>query len=386
MNVVTIAGKRAEWVQSAALSPVLRSRHQETLIHTGEQDGYYLSQLFFDQLDLSLPEHRLTLSNIGQAGQLAEMRLGIAAVLRNVRPDFVLVYSDSQSAMAGALAAATLGIPIVHIGAGARVGARGSKVRNRKRNPQHSAAEMTRVAIDQMASLNLCITQSALQNLVDEGQYQPAAWVGDLLCDTAAQYRLIAQHGSSILRLLDVGRGNYTLVTLHKPENIADSRQLIALVAALNALDDRVIFPMHPRTRRALQALQVGFADHVWPIEPVSYLDMLTLLENARLVATDSNSLQREAYVLGVPCLTLLDDTEWVETVKEGANTIIGTQTDALLQAWEWERENGAPVGGLGRGRRPVFGEGQAAHAIVDAMEQWQAQPVGPVTIKRLKA
>ncbi len=380
MNVVTIAGKRAEWVQSAALSPVLRSRHQETLIHTGEQDGYYLSQLFFDQLDLPTPEHRLTLSNIGQAGQLAEMRLGIAAVLRNVRPDFVLVYSDSQSAMAGALAAATLGIPIVHVGAGARVG----KTRHRKRNHQRSTAEMNRVAIDQMASLNLCITQSALQNLVDEGQYQPAAWVGDLLCDAAAQYRLIAQHSSSILRLLDVGRGRYTLVTLHKPENIADSRQLIALVAALNALDDRVIFPMHPRTRRALQALQVGFADHVWPIEPVSYLDMLTLLENARIVATDSNSLQREAYVLGVPCLTLLDDTEWVETVKEGANTIIGTQTDTLLQAWDWERENGAPVGGLGR--RPVFGEGQAAHAIIDAMEQWQAQSVRPVTIKRLKA
>ncbi|HVO68695.1 MAG TPA: UDP-N-acetylglucosamine 2-epimerase (non-hydrolyzing), partial [Aggregatilineaceae bacterium] len=314
MKIVSVVGARPEFIQSAPVSRALRPRHREVLVHTGQHYDYLMSQTFFDELSIPAPDYNLEVGSGGQAQQTAEIMVRLEKVLLDEQPDLVIVRGDTNSTLAGALAASKLHIPTAHIEAGERSFDR--------RMPE----EINRLVADRLADRHLCVSHTAVQNLAAEGITHSARWVGDVMLDAMLANRPIAHRHSTILNRLQLKPRGYALVTVHRAANTDDARRLGNIVAALNRVAEPVIFPAHPRTRKALERWGFELAPHIRLVEPVGYFDMTVLEENARLVATDSGGVQREAYFLGVPCLTLRDETEWQETVAAGWNRLVGVE------------------------------------------------------------
>jgi UDP-GlcNAc3NAcA epimerase len=271
-------------------------------------------------------------------------------VLLQEKPDWVVVYGDTNSTLAGALAAAKLYIPVAHVEAGLRS--------YNRTMPE----EINRVLTDHLSSLLFCPTDTAVRNLAREGINQSVHKVGDVMYDVALWGLEIAERKSTILETLGVDPGNYLLVTIHRPGNTDDPRNLSAIVSALNDVAERVIFPVHPRTQKALKQWGLHPNSNVRLIEPVSYLDMLMLEKNAWMILTDSGGVQKEAYILGVPCVTLREETEWVETVEAGWNILVGANRERIVEAVR----NFQPTGE----RPPLFGDGNASRRIVEILTQ----------------
>ena len=326
MKIVSVVGARPEFIQSAPVSRALRREHHEVLVHTGQHYDYLMSQTFFDELSIPAPDYNLEVGatplNGGHAQQTAEIMVRLEKVLLDERPDLVIVRGDTNSTLAGSLTAAKLHIPTAHIEAGERSFDR--------RMPE----EINRLVADRLADRHLCVSQMALRNLAAEGITGSAHWVGDVMLDALLANRPIARRKSNVLARLALKPKSYALVTVHRAGNTDDAGRLGAILAALNRAPEPVIFPAHPRTRKAVQRLGFVFAPHVRLIEPVGYFDMMVLEENARRIATDSGGVQREAYFLGVPCLTLRDETEWQETVTAGWNRLVGAETEHVLAEW----------------------------------------------------
>ncbi len=350
MKIVSIVGARPEFIQSAPVSRALRPTQREVLVHTGQHYDYLMSQTFFDELSIPAPDYNLEVGSGGQAQQTAEIMVRLERVLLEERPDLVMVRGDTNSTLAGSLAAAKLHIPTAHIEAGERSFDR--------RMPE----EINRLVADRLADRHLCVSQTALRNLAAEGITGSAHWVGDVMLDALLANRPIARRKSSILDRLGLKPKGYALVTVHRAGNTDDAGRLRGILAALNGAPEPVVFPAHPRTRKAIEALGFAFAAHVYLIEPVGYFDMMVLEENARLVATDSGGVQREAYFLGVPCLTLRDETEWQETVAAGWNRLVGVEPEQVLAAWA----TFAPPAE----QPPIFGDGTAGERIARNVTQ----------------
>lgn len=356
MRVVTILGARPQFIKAAPVSKALREAgHQEILVHTGQHYDYGMSQVFFEELNLPRPNVNLGVGSGSHAQQTGQMLIGIEHVLVAEEPDWVLVYGDTNSTLAGALAASKSRYPLAHVEAGLRSF-------NRDMPEEHN-----RVLTDHCSDLLFCPTRTAVNNLRREGITKGIALVGDPMYDAMLQFAEIARQRSTILQDLDLNSKEYLLATVHRPYNADEPATLRNILSAFVEIGEPIIFPVHPRTRQRIAQLNGIFgsghsAGNVRLIEPVGYLDMLVLQENARAILTDSGGMQKEAFFFGVPCVTLRPETEWVETVETGWNVVAGTDPDSIVQA---TRRNSRP------GDRPpeVFGSGNAAALIVAALD-----------------
>jgi UDP-GlcNAc3NAcA epimerase len=355
VKIVSIVGARPQFVKAAAVSRVLRRRHQEVLVHTGQHYDYEMSGIFFDGLDIPSPAVNLGTGSGSHGAQTAAMLIGLEDLIRQEQPAWVLVYGDTNSTLAGALAASKLGVPVAHVEAGLRS--------FNRRMPE----EINRVLTDHLADLLLCPSEIAASNLALEGITTNVHVVGDVMLDVLRwAERQGASRAPAIVERLGLKKGAYLLTTVHRAENTDDAGSLGRIVQALNSIDERIVFPMHPRTRKTLAECGMSLKPHVAAIEPVGYLEMIALARSARLVLTDSGGLQKEACWLRVPCLTLREETEWVETVHTGWNILVGSNTENILNAVRSSRVPPASP--------DLYGDGSAAGRCVDLLESADRQ------------
>jgi UDP-N-acetylglucosamine 2-epimerase len=352
MKVVSIVGARPQFIKAAAISRVLRQQHTEILVHTGQHYDYGMSQVFFDELAIPVPDINLAIGSGTHGAQTGAMLTEIEKVLLQETPDYLLVYGDTNSTLAGALAAAKLHVPVAHVEAGLRSFNRAM--------PE----EINRVLTDHVSSLLFCPSQTAVDHLTHEGITRGVHLVGDVMADALHFTVGRARERSSILQTLEISAGGYLLATVHRAENTDNPQRLDALLRAFAAIEETIVFPVHPRTRKQIEAAGWEPPAHVSMIEPVGYLDMVQLEQSARLILTDSGGIQKEAYWLGVPCITLRDETEWVETVEAGWNVVVGSDTTRIVQTVQ---SFVVPA------ERPVlYGGGQAAERCVTILAQFQ--------------
>ena len=333
-RVVSIVGARPQFIKAAPVSRALRAaRHAEVLVHTGQHYDSNMSAIFFDELGLQPPAHNLGIGSGMHGAQTGAMLAGVERVLAAERPDWALIYGDTNSTLAGALAAANLHIRVAHVEAGLRS--------FNRRMPE----EINRVVADHLSDLLLVPSQTAVDNLAAEGLTRGVHLVGDVMVDALALAAERAQDRPEALARLGVAEHGYLLVTIHRAENTDSPPRLKNILAALEELNEPVVFPVHPRTRKVLEAIHPkygaatplqgheGSAGNLKLIEPVGYLEMVRLEQSARMILTDSGGIQKEAYWLRVPCVTLRDETEWVETVRAGWNIIAAADTARIIQA-----------------------------------------------------
>jgi len=312
-KVVTIVGARPQFVKAAAVSRAIRRTGglHEVMVHTGQHFDANMSDIFFNELGIPAPAHHLGIGGGGHGAMTGRMLEGLETVLLNEAPEWVLVYGDTNSTLAGALAASKLHIPVVHVEAGLRS--------FNRRMPE----EINRVLTDHIATLLLCPTETAVRNLAAEGITRGVHQVGDVMYDVTLHARSQAARTSGILERLGLAAGAYSLATVHRAENTDDAARLRAVVAHLEEVAAKrpVVLPLHPRTARVAREQGVAL-DALRVIEPVGYLDMAALLAGCVDVHTDSGGVQKEAYFHRKPCVTLRDETEWVETIAAGWNRL----------------------------------------------------------------
>lgn len=350
MKIVSIVGARPQFIKAAAISRELRKQHTEILVHTGQHYDYEMSGIFFDGLELPRPDVNLGVGSGSHGAQTGAMLKGIEEILIAERADYLLIYGDTNSTLAGALAASKLSIRVAHVEAGLRS--------FNRRMPE----EINRVVADHLSNLLLCPSDTAVQNLATEGISERVHLVGDVMLDVLnwAKQRLAAQP-SKILDQLGLHKQGYLLVTMHRSENTDNLERLSQILHAFNSLGEPVVFPVHPRARKVIAEAHIRLEPNVRLIDPVGYLDMVALTGGARLVLTDSGGLQKEAYWLRVPCLTMRDETEWVETVEAGWNTLVGADSGAILRAAASFAPNGT--------HPALYGDGRAAAKCVDQLD-----------------
>jgi UDP-GlcNAc3NAcA epimerase len=350
MKVVCVVGARPQFIKAAALSRELRGRHREVLLHTGQHYDYEMSGIFFDGLEMRAADVNLGIGSGSHGAQTGAMLSKIEEVLLSEKPRWVVVYGDTNSTLAGALAAAKLHIPLVHVEAGLRS--------FNRRMPE----EINRLVADHLSDLLLCPSKTAIENLAAEGIVKNVHLVGDIMLDVLnwASERT-ASKPSEILRQLDLEEKDYVLATVHRSENTDDARRLGGILSALDALEERVVFPVHPRASTAISESGYQLSPHVRLINPVGYLDMVSLTRSARIVLTDSGGLQKEAYWLGVPCVTLREETEWVETVDAGWNMLVGSECEKIVQ--------GVRTFAPPSARPALYGDGRVAARCADLLE-----------------
>lgn len=351
MKVLTVVGNRPQFIKAAAVSGPLRSEHEEVLVHTGQHFDDELSAVFFSELGLPPPDRELGISGGSNTSQTARMLTAIEPVIGEVRPDAVLVYGDTNTTLAGALAGAQASVPVAHIEAGMRSFDRSM--------PE----ELNRVLVDHVSALLLCPSQVAVENLRREHVSGDVELVGDVMVDVASTIQPRARERLDLVTGRGLQRGGYALVTAHRAGNVDALARLTQLVDLLLAIPLPVLFPVHPRTLARLRSAglyeRLERADHVLLTPPLGYVELTALLCNARAVLTDSGGLQKEAYFAGVKCVTLRPNTEWTETVELGWNVLVDLDADAALAALEREPPSERPQ---------LYGDGQAGEHVLAAL------------------
>ena len=355
MKVLTVVGARPQFVKAAPVSRALRASHQEILVHTGQHYDDAMSAAFFRDLEMREPAVNLEVGGGSHGAMTGEMLRRLEPVVLERQPDGVLVYGDTNSTLAGAVVAAKVAFAddrrpwLAHVEAGLRS--------FNRRMPE----ERNRIVADHLADLLLAPTPTAMANLEREGLAAQAELAGDVMVDA---YTWAVGHAATRLPAVAAERGAYLLLTLHRAENVDDPARLRAILAGPE-VDLPVIFPVHPRTRAAIERAAQSLPDNVVAVDPVGYLEMVALEVHARAIATDSGGVQKEAYLAGVPCVTLRSETEWVETVEAGWNRVVDADPPALAGALadpEFMRRD--------RPRPPLYGDGRAAARIVATLER----------------
>jgi UDP-GlcNAc3NAcA epimerase len=361
-KVLTVVGNRPQFVKAAAVSSRLRERAGEVLVHTGQHYDRELSAVFFEELGLPPPEHELGVGSGSHAVQTGQTMARLEPVVEAEAPDAVLVYGDTNATLAAALVAAKLVVPLAHVEAGMRSFDRSM--------PE----EVNRIAADRLAGLLLCSTATAIENLGGEGIGERARLTGDVMADVAARFGPIADRRSRVLERFDLEPGGYLIATAHRAGNVDDPAALARLAELLRQVAAQrgpLVVPLHPRTRTRLAraGLLRGLENErgLRICESLGYLDFACLTRAAAAVLTDSGGLQKEAYLAGVPCVTLRERTEWVETVGSGWNRLVGLDPELALAALEQLGERRA-------GERPdasLYGDGEAGGRVVDELLGW---------------
>lgn len=322
MKVVSIVGARPQFVKLAVVSKALRLEHDELILHTGQHYDYNMSAHFFDALAIPTPDYHLDIGSGPHGAQSGRMLEAIEQVLIQEQPDWVIVYGDTNSTLAGALAAAKLHMPVAHVEAGLRSYNRAM--------PE----EINRVVTDHLSDLLFCPTETARRQANAEGLVQGVEVVGDVMYDMLLQVQpLLDTCVQKLLPIFGLQAKGYVLVTVHRAANTDDPATLRALADAFNRLEMPILFPVHPRTRACLERLNIQWKQHVHLIDPVGYVEMLALERAAYRILTDSGGIQKEAFFLGVPCVTLREETEWPETVRAGWNILVGSNQEAIRAA-----------------------------------------------------
>lgn len=351
MRVFTVVGARPQFIKAGPVSRALEARGiQEKLVHTGQHYDLNMSDIFFEALGLKKPDFHLGIGSGTHGKQTGAMLEAIERILFDETPDALLVYGDTNSTLAGALAAAKLHIPVVHVEAGLRSF-------NRK-----MPEETNRVLTDHISTLLFCPTEVAVRHLSNEGITSGVHMVGDVMKDALDYWKARGAQGGEILEELNTVPEAYYLATVHRAENVDSPERLSAILEAFSQLDRPVILPIHPRTRHTLETRDQSLPRNVKAIDPVGYLEMLELESNARALLTDSGGVQKEAYMLGVPCITLRDETEWVETVDAGWNTLVGASKSAILKATQRIHSS--------KERPDLYGDGHASDRIADVIAE----------------
>ena len=370
MKIVTIVGARPQFIKAAAINRAIQTfnkrkdRIQEILVHTGQHYDYLMDKVFFEQLELPKPDYYLGVGSGSHGRQTGMMLERIEAVLEKEKPEVVMVYGDTNSTLAGALAAAKLSLPVAHVEAGLRS------------YNMEMPEEINRLLTDHLSTLLFCPTAQAVRNLLKEGikEERPRIVknVGDVMYDSILYYSKIAERKSTILKDLGFDTSHesrvtsYYLATLHRAENTDDSERLKFILRALNEIGKKnpVVLPLHPRTKKMMRVYHL-FSEFksIKFIEPVSYLDMIKLEKNAKAILTDSGGVQKEAYWLRVPCFTLREETEWVETIKSRWNVLVGTGLKRIVK--EVSQTEGRRRYLKGNG---IFGDGKASQKIVQIL------------------
>ena len=322
-KIVTVVGARPQFIKCAPVSRILRKAAVEVLVHTGQHYDRGMSDVFFEQLSIPKPDYELNVGSGSHAVQTGEMLKGIEKVLQQEAPDVCLVYGDTNSTLAAALAAAKLHIPVAHVEAGLRSFNR------------VMPEEINRVLTDHVSSLLFCPTDESVANLAREGITDSVYQVGNVMQDALFAALEVAETQSTILENHELVHGGYYLATVHRAENTDRPEKLVGILQALATLAEsghRIVFPVHPRTRKILSELNGESRYPIDMIAPVSYLDMIMLAKHAGLILTDSGGLQNEARWLEVPCVTLREETEWTETIASGWNLLAGADPERILE------------------------------------------------------
>jgi UDP-GlcNAc3NAcA epimerase len=349
LKIVSVIGARPQMIKASAVSRALRKEHEEFLVHTGQHYDYEMSDIFFKGLDLPSADINLNVGSGSHGAQTGAMLSRIETILQGEKPDYLLIYGDTNSTIAGALAAAKLCVKVVHVEAGLRSF-------NRK-----MPEEVNRVVADHLSTLLLCTSDEGVRNLSAEGITKGVHVVGDVMADVMkwAQKRL-AIEPAFVLDDLALEPRNYLLATVHRSENTDDPERLAHILDAFNSIDELLVFPVHPRTKKLIREGNYALKPNIKLINPVGYFEMVTLTSNARLVLTDSGGLQKEAYWLGIPCLTMRNETEWVETVEAGWNVLVGSDSAKILES---VRSFAPPQ------KHPVlYGDGHASERCVELL------------------
>jgi UDP-N-acetylglucosamine 2-epimerase (non-hydrolysing) len=347
MKIASIVGARPNFIKLAPVSREIRKKAEEIIIHSGQHYTYELDRIFFQEMGICDPDYYLGVGSGTHGYQTGEMIKGIEEILLKERPDVALVYGDTNSCLAGALAASKLHIPVAHVEAGLRS--------FNKMMPE----ELNRVLVDHCSSLLFCPTKTAEDNLHKESIFDGVSFTGDVMLDILQEQLHIAEKNSEILQDLDLKPKEYFLATVHRAENTNDPKRIKNIVEALKKIG-RVIFPCHPRTRKCLEDLNLWNAlnKSTTIIRPVGYFDMLVLTKNSRKILTDSGGVQKEAYMLQTPCITMRDETEWIETLEGEWNLLAGADKNNIISCVDALMPR--------REQKNVFGHGDASKRIVN--------------------
>lgn len=353
LKIATVVGARPQFIKMAPVSKELRKTFDEIIIHTGQHYDYEMNKIFFDELNIPEPDYHLGVGSGSHGYQTGEMLKRIEEVLMKEKPDFVLTYGDTNSTLAGALAGAKLRIKVGHVEAGMRS--------VDKSMPE----EINRVLVDHCSDLLFCSTRTAVANLKQEGIINGVYLTGDVMVDSLLSNKEIAESKSEILNDLDLKNRGYLVATIHRAGNTDKKKNLKNIVDAFSEVKEMIIFPVHPRTEEFLK--KYGLYDKlkasVKLIKPLGYLDFLKLINHAKKIITDSGGIQKEAYILKVPCITLRENTEWVETVEDGWNVLVGVDKEKIVRMiTEFEP--------LFKTHKDRFGSGDASRKIVFRMDE----------------
>jgi UDP-GlcNAc3NAcA epimerase len=352
VKIVTVVGARPQFIKAFAVSKEFKAEPgvTEVLVHTGQHYDVEMSQVFFDELGVPEPNYNLEVGSATHGVQTAEMLAKLDAIITYESPDVVLVYGDTNSTLSGALAAAKLGVPLAHVEAGLRS--------FNRRMPE----EINRIVADHLAELHFCPTETAVQNLTIEGITAGVVLVGDVMLDTA-RYFGERESPEAAAGRYNMEPGGYVLATVHRAANTDDPARLAEILAGLAASPMPVLFPVHPRTQAAAKREELTdalFSGNLKPVGPLPYAEMMALLRGARALATDSGGMQKEAYFFKVPCVTLRDETEWVETIELGWNRLVRAERDAISAALA-----DPPVGHT---HLEMYGDGHAGRLVVQEL------------------
>lgn len=354
MKILTVVGARPQFIKASMLSRLfqINTNIKEILVHTGQHYDANMSDIFFEQLKLPKPDYNLGVGSDSHGNQTARMLVEIETILLKEKPDTVLVYGDTNSTLAGSLAASKLHIPIAHVESGLRS--------FNKKMPE----EINRLLTDHLSTWLFCPTDAAITNLRDEGLNEGACLTGDIMFDAILHYKTVALTHSTLLSRLNLVEKEYYLATIHRAENTDDGYRLENLLTVLSQLEKEVVLPLHPRTKSKISQWkleQLLSVPHIHVVEPLNYFDMLALESQAKIILTDSGGVQKEAYMLQIPCITLRDETEWIETVQSQWNSLVGASDyqKILSTISGTKKPDTYPM---------IFGDGKASKKIYTAL------------------
>lgn len=344
MKILTVVGARPQFIKAAVLSRLIRHQPdlEECMVHTGQHYDYNMSEVFFQELEIPAPAYNLGIGSGNHGTQTGKMMISLEEVVLDEKPDVLLVYGDTNSTLAGAMVAAKLHIPVAHVEAGLRS--------FNKAMPE----ELNRIATDHVSNWLFCPTETAVKNLHNENIREGVVQSGDVMYDSVLFY---GAKSSDILDRLSLEAGDYCLATVHRAENTDAPTRLRNIFEAMAESGLQILLPLHPRTKKALEREGITPAGNISITDPVSYLDIIHLQKNARLILTDSGGIQKEAFFWGKGCITLRDETEWVETVDAGYNRLTGADKGKILAALEDFSLPAAP--------EALYGDGNAGEAIL---------------------
>ena len=353
MSLVSIIGARPQFIKCSVVSKQIRKNFEEEILHTGQHYDYLMSKQFFEELDIPEPDVNLGVGSGGHGAQTAEMLIGIEKYLMEHEPNAVIVYGDTNSTLAGALAASKLNIPLIHIEAGLRS--------FDKTMPE----EINRILTDHCSSVLSCPTQTAVGNLHKEGLSDGVFLTGDVMYDALLQHKEIALKKSLILQRMNLHTDQYILATVHRPSNTDKKEHLKNIITAFSESHQHIVLPLHPRTNKKIKEYNLyKYIDkNVRIIDPVGYLDFLMLEMNAKKILTDSGGIQKEAYLLKKPCITLRENTEWIETIDDGWNILVGSNVKYIKDAVENFKPSGT--------QHNLFGDGNSSKKILKIIDRY---------------